>query len=53
MNTTQYAKYLDLLWLEYPGNGAAVAIRKYILDCKNGKYGTEIAKTASRIESDL
>ena len=48
MNPTQYLECLNLLWQEYPGNDAEVAIYKYIADCKNGKHGKQMAKNALR-----
>ena len=46
MNTTHYEECLDLLWHEYPGNESQAAIYKYIADCKDGKYGRQMAKIA-------
>ena len=48
MNTTQYAECLEILWEEYPGSKAEVAIYKYLADCKNGKHGKQMAESALR-----
>ena len=49
MNTTQYAECLEILWQEYPGTKAEVAIYKYLADCKNGLHGKQMAESALRI----
>ena len=48
MNTTQYAECLEILWQEYPGTKAEVAIYKYLADCKNGLHGKQMAERALR-----
>ena len=49
MTTTKYAECLEILWQEVPGSKAKASIYKYLVDCKNGKHGKQIAEGALRI----
>ncbi len=49
MNTTQYAKNLEILWQEVPGSKAQASIYNYLADCRNSKHGKQMAESALRM----